>query len=379
MELSFLRPVYTRPGPWASLYLDASRNTEDAHPALDVRWRGLREQLAGDGAPTATLTALDDLVRRHEPQPGDYGLAAFAADGEVVLAEFLPAPPVRDLARYGPLPHVMPLVAQRSEQVAWVRVLADRTGADIDAISAGGVPRRAVVEGGHSYPIRRVKPGAWSQSNFQREAMTTWRRNTGDMAAATAELADQVGAEVVVIAGDPQARTMIAAQLPQRWQDRMVQTDAGSRAAGADPTALDDVTVQVIAETAAARAASALDRFGMQQRVGAGLEAVVGALQRAQVDTMLIVDDPSSTSELWIGPEPTEIAVRAEELTELRVGEPQRVRADDALLRALVGTDATVTLLDANEAPELADGVGAVLRYVDAATPRDQGDSGTGT
>lgn len=373
MELSFLRPVYTRPGPWATVYLDASRSTHDAHPALDVRWRGLRERLANQGASAATLTALDDLVRGHEPQPGDYGLAAFAADGEVAYAEFLPAPPVRDLVRYAPLPHVMPLVAQRSEQIAWVRVLVDRTGADLEAISAGGVPRRATVKGGETYPIRRVKPGAWSQSHFQREAMTTWRRNAGDAAAATAELADRVGAEVVVIAGDPQARTMLAAQLPKRWQDRVVQTDAGSRAAGADPTALDDVTVQVIAETAAARAASDLDRFGMQERVGAGLDAVVGALQRAQVETMLIVDDPSSIAELWIGPEPTEIAVRAEDLAELGIGRPQRVRADDALLRALVGTDAALTLLDANEAPELTDGVGAVLRYVDAATPHRQG------
>lgn len=369
MELSYLRPVYARPGPWASIYLDASRDTEDSRPALHLRWGALWEQLAAHGAATATLTALDDLVRGHEPRAGDYGLAAFAADGEVALAEYLPAPPVRDQAAYGPLPHTMPLVAQRSAQIAWVRVLADRTGADVEAISAGGVPRRATVQGRHTYPIRRVKPGAWSQANFQREAMTSWRRNTGDAAAATAELADRVGAEVVVIAGDPQARTMLAAQLPQRWQDRMVQTDAGSRAAGADPAALDDVTVQVIAETVAARAATALDRFGMQEGVGTGLDAVVGALQRAQVDTLLIIDDPSSTDELWIGPEPTEVAVRAEDLTALGIGQPQRVRADAALLRALVGTDAALTLLDANEAPELTDGVGAVLRYVDVATP----------
>jgi len=265
----------------------------------------------------------------------------------------------------------MPLVAQRNERIPWVRVLADRTGADVEGISAGGVPRHAHVKGGETYPIRRVKPGAWSSPNYQREAMTTWKRNAGDAAAATAELADRVGAEVVVVAGDPFARTMLAAQLPARWQERMVQTDAGSRAAGADPAALDDVTVQVVAELAAARAAEDLDRFGMQQGVGAGLDAVVTALQRGQVDTLLIVDDPSSTDELWVGSEPTEIAVNVEELSALPVGPPQRVRADAALLRALVGTDASATLLGADEAPGLVDGVGAVLRYVDASTPRD--------
>ena len=38
-------------------------------------------------------------------------------------------------------------------------------------------------------------------------------------------------------------------------------------------------------------------------------------------------------------------------------------------MRALVGTDAALTVLGPDEAPELTDGVGAVLRYVDAGTP----------
>ena len=37
MELSFLRPLYARPGPWASVYLDASRDTADASSAHATR------------------------------------------------------------------------------------------------------------------------------------------------------------------------------------------------------------------------------------------------------------------------------------------------------------------------------------------------------
>ena len=369
MQLSFLRPVCARPGPWASVYLDASRDTQDARPALGLRWRALQERLAEQGAEPHTVAALDGVVRGHDPMAGDYGLAAFATDGQVVLTEYLPAPPMKDLAAHGPLAHTMPLVAQRREQVPWVRVLASRTGADVDAVTAGGVPRYAHVKGGNQFPIRRVKPGAWSQANFQREALVAWRRNAGDAAAATADLAVRVGAEVVVVAGDPQARSMLAGQLPEFWQDRVVQTDAGSRAAGAKPGALDDVTVQAIAEVAARHTEVARDKFGMQQHVGEGLDAVVTALQRGQVDTMLIVDDPSSTERLWIGPEPTEIATGPDELTAMSVAEPRSVRADAALVRALVGTDAAVTVLGPDEAPDLTDGVGAVLRYVDASTP----------
>ena len=367
MQLSFLRPLYDRPGPWCSVYLDASRDTHDSRPALDLRWRALKGQLLEQGADSASIDAVEQVVRRHDPMAGDYGLAVFASRGRVVLTEYLSAPPLKDLATWSALPHTMPLVAQRGEQVAWVRVLADRTGADAIAISAGGVPRRAHVQGRESYQLHRVKPGGWSQSRYQRAAMEAWHHNAGDVAAATAELAEKVDADVVVVAGDIRATGVIAAQLPERWQDALVRTDAGARARGADPAAMDDLTVQTIAEVADQRITTALDRFGMQEDVGAGLDAVVAALQRNQVDTMLIVDDPSADGQLWIGPEPTDIATDPAQLA--ATADPQRVRADAALLRALVGTDAELTVLAPEEAPELTDGVGAVLRFVDASTP----------
>ncbi|MFU8875874.1 Vms1/Ankzf1 family peptidyl-tRNA hydrolase [Micromonospora sp. SL4-19] len=369
MQLSFLRPLYDRPGPWCSVYLDASRDTHDSRPAVDLRWRSLKGHLLEQGADLVTIEAVEEVIRRHAPMPGDYGLALFATRGRVVLTEYLSAPPLRDLASWSAVPHTMPLVAQRGEQVAWVRVLADRTGADAVAVSAGGVPRRAHVKGRESYQLRRVRPGGWSQSRYQRAAMEAWHHNAGDAAAATAELADKVGADVVVVAGDIRATGMIAAQLPERWQDVLVRTDAGARTGGADPAAMDDLTVQTIAEVVDQRIAAALDRFGMQEDVGAGLDAVVSALQRNQVDTMLIVDDASADGELWVGPEPTEIATDPRQLEAMSVADPQRVRADAALLRALVGTDAELTVLAPEEAPELTDGVGAVLRYVDASTP----------
>jgi hypothetical protein len=368
MDLAFLSPLYAHPGPWASVYLDASRDTEDAAAAIELRWRALRGSLIEQGADRPTVDALDLAIRRHEPWPGDYGLAAFATQGTVEYTEYLSAPPRKDLAAYGPVPHTMPLVAQRGEQVAWVRVLADRTGADVDALSAGGVPRQAHVRGRESYPIRKVQPGSWSQSRFQREAEMAWHRNAGDAALATVDLAEAVGAEVIVVAGDERADAALATQLPERWQDRMVLTGVGSRAAGADPSRLDEVTVEAIAEVAAQHTQEALDRFGMQEDVGGGLDATVDALQRRQVDTMLIADDPSSTERLWVGPEPTDIATDPDHLAALAVSEPVPVRADAALIRALVGGDAGLVLIGPDEAPE-PDGVGVVLRYVDAGTP----------
>lgn len=369
MQLSFLRPLYDRPGPWCSVYLDASADTEDAHAALDLRWRALRDRLQEQGADPASIEAIDRVVRGHDPMPGDYGIAVFASHGRVALSEYLSAPPLRDIAAVASLPHVMPLLAQRGEQVAWVRVIADRTGADAMAVSAGGVPRHAWVQGRQDYQLRRVRPGGWSQSRYQRAAMEAWHRNAGDIAAAAAELAEQVRADVVVVSGDVRATGVIAAQLPERWQEVLVRTDAGKRADGADHTQLDDLTVQTIAEVADQRVNTALDRFGQQEEIGSGLSAVVSALQRDQVENLLIVDDPSATGELWVGSDPSQIATDPGQLSAMAVRDPEQVRADAALVRALVGMDAELTVLGPDEAPELAGGVGAVLRYVDAATP----------
>ncbi|MEV1288551.1 Vms1/Ankzf1 family peptidyl-tRNA hydrolase [Micromonospora sp. NPDC049679] len=368
MDLSFLSPLYAHSGPWASVYLDASHNTADADAALQLRWRALRERLAEQGTSPDTVHALGDAVLRHDPRPGEYGLALSAADGEVVLSHYLAAPPLRDVATYEPLPHAMPLVAQRGEEISWLRVLVNRTGADIDAVSAGCLPRHAHLDGRSKYPLRKVKPGGWSQSHFQRAAEMTWHRNAGDAAGATTELADMIGAEVVVVAGDPQARQQLIAQLPTRWQRRMVQTDAGSRALGSDPEPLNDVTIQAIAEVADQHTRSALDRYAAQEGLGNGLSAVVQALQRNQVDTLLLVDDPASTERLWIGPEPTQVGVERGELVAMAVPEPQRVRADAALLRALTGTHASLVLVGPDEV-DLDGGVGAVLRYADPSTP----------
>src|SRR3712207_6427109 len=115
MDLSFLRPLFDRPGPWVSVYLDASRDSENAGHEVDLRWRALRATLEEQHADAATVDAVERAIQDHETQPGRYGLAVFATAGQAVLVEPMSAPPAADEAAYGPLPHAMPLVAHRGE------------------------------------------------------------------------------------------------------------------------------------------------------------------------------------------------------------------------------------------------------------------------
>jgi hypothetical protein len=371
MKLSMLRPLYDRPGPWASVFVDASHNTEGATPVIELRWRSARETLTTAGCDPVTLDALERAVLSHPLQPGRHGMAAFAAQGEVILTRSLSAPPWREIAVYGPLPHTMPLVAQLGEEISYVRVVVDHTGADVTVAGPGRLVRSETVQGSAQFPIRKANAGGWRHRRQQQAVQESWRRNARDAATAVAELAESYDAEIIVVAGEPRSRPMLVDGLPERWHDRVVVTDAGGRAAGADPSSLDDVTIQTVAERAAEHEESILDRYRTQRGRGAaasdGLPAVVAALQRGQVEAVLLVDDPSSTEELWIGPGPLELSYDPAELHVLNVPDPQRVRADAAVIRALACTDATLTLVGPDELP-VDGGIAALLRYADAGT-----------
>ncbi|NUT33453.1 MAG: peptide chain release factor 1, partial [Hamadaea sp.] len=308
--------------------------------------------------------------------PGRHGLAIFAhvrdgrpeAGADEVHTEVLNAPPPVDSAEVGPLPHVSPLLMQRGQQITWLRVVVDRTGATIEEVSAGAAPRVTQIAGHEDFPIRKVAPGAWSQARFQREAETTWQRNAQDVAEAVTELADRIAPEVVIVAGDVHARRLLVDRLPVRLRDRTVQTDAGSRAPGADPEALDDVTIQVIAQAAQQHADTALDRF--RERGGelsaTGLDAVVAAFNRGQVATLLLDPIGLAGHVLFLDPASGQLARHAEDMP----GDAgERVLAEDAMIRAAATTDADLLMIggEGGELP-LRDGVGVVLRYSDEGT-----------
>jgi hypothetical protein len=371
MDLSFLRPLHDRPGPWVSIYLEATRDGENADEEVELRWRRLREQLAEQGADEATLNAVAAAVQDHPTQPGRYGLAVFANGGEVAMLEVLNTPRAPDEAYYGPLPHVMPLVAQRGEEIPYVRVLADRTGADVEGLAVGGAPRRQEVTGSEAFPLRKVHGGGWSHRRYLQAAEESWKRNAGDVATAAVELAESVGAEIIVVGGDVRAVQMFTGRLPKRWQHRVVATDAGSRHAGADDDGFDEITSSAIAEVAQRHVAEAVDRYRAQLgdgTAGTGLTDVVTRLQRGQVDTVLLINDVSSTDMLWIDPDnPTIVSVDDHVLRESGVSNPQKVRADAALLRAIAGTSANLVLVSPDDV-ELEHGIGAVMRYADGST-----------
>ncbi|WP_042800395.1 hypothetical protein [Streptomyces sp. C] len=55
MELGFLKPLFSRPGPWASVFVEGSRATEDAQRIRALRERAVAAQLIDAGADAYTV------------------------------------------------------------------------------------------------------------------------------------------------------------------------------------------------------------------------------------------------------------------------------------------------------------------------------------
>src|SRR6202012_5726643 len=65
-----LRPLPTAPGPFASVYFEDSHDTQDAEAQLELRWRGLREQLEELGAEESVTAKMEHAVLDVRPPVG---------------------------------------------------------------------------------------------------------------------------------------------------------------------------------------------------------------------------------------------------------------------------------------------------------------------
>jgi Bacterial archaeo-eukaryotic release factor family 2 len=370
IRLDNLAGLLTAPGPYATAYLDATLAKELGPREVAQRWQALRGTLAEQGADAATLDAMEAVAGSHTEIPGPHGQVLVAAGGRLRMDTVLPAPPRRQIARWAPLPHLMPMIAQLRPLVPYVLALVDRTGGDVVVRGPHGEGEQTVQ--GDEYDVHKARVGGWSELRYQHRVENTWEANARLVAGSVESGVRQVGAQLVVLAGDVRARTALADALGERARGLVLQLEHGSRADGVDDERLVAGVGEAVARVAAEQDADAVERFTEARgRAGAGvghgfaaagLADTVATLRQAEVETLLVVDDPSSDAQCWIGPDPVHLALTEPELVGLGVREPVRDRLDAALVRAAAGTDATVVTLAEGQL-DLPGGLGATLRY----------------
>jgi hypothetical protein len=344
VNLGFLRPLYDGTGDCVSVYLDTDRTHENALEAIELRWRAARQRLAAAGAGPASLDAAAAVMAG----PGEaHGYAVFVRDGAVAFTGTLDAPPRREIARFAPLPHVMPLLAQHRPPIPHVRVSATRASGEIVAIGGSGREWRDWVAG-QQWPLHKTSVGGWSQDRYQRSVEETWDENAKALAAEVAAAASRAGAGHVIVSGDVRARTLLLGHLPTLLRESATVLD---EEVDADSPAMTEAADRALSEWADRRSRDRFDDWRARQAHGLaveGLAATMAALRDGQVSDLFLADDPTSTASVWIGPGGSDLASSSEELLARDVPAPVADRADAAIVRALAHTDAELHFLPAD-------------------------------
>ena len=359
-----LASVVQAPGPFATVELATERAVENAAQLEQQRWRALRDSLADAGAPEAVLEAIDPLVG-HAHLEGN-GFTVVANETGVLVAENHPGPPWREEARWAPLPSLVPLLAHRQAAPAVVAVLADRRGADLVAFQPGTAERTHREAGGGADPLARSKPGGWSQRRYQQRAENTWEHNAKDVAEEVTKLADATNARLLVAAGDVRAVQLLQESLPERWLDVLQVIDGGRSEDGSLERLTEDVwplAVNAVDEDTGRLLEKFREELGQRDRAVEGQEATLSALAKAQVEVLLVSNDPDDERTAWFGPDPTAVALRQEDLKGLGVDSPVEARLVDVAVRATLATGGGIWVVPPEQVP--AEGLGALLRWGD--------------
>jgi hypothetical protein len=393
MRLDWASEVTGKTGPFATVAVDVSRNEEDAAHDVELRWEAHARRLAERGAPDDVVKALGDVVTAPTGRGGPAGrLAVATADDGVVLDLVLPEPPVRESVVWGPVPQLLPAARALRDRITYILAEVDSAGADVEVVTPWGSSTRDVT-GDHDV-LHKVPGGGWSHRRYQMRVEDSIARNAEEVARRLGEFVREVRPDVVILAGEPKSVSAVLDSAPGEVTERSVRVQHGSRAAKEGETARDEEIAAVLEQKLRERRAAVFEKFAAgearQDLAVQSLPDVVAALQRGQVDELLLVDDPSSDLRLWATGQPEQLALDREDLASMGVADrAEQVRADAAIVWALAGTGAGITIFDdapedpgleggadspdgaAERPPRLRDGIGAVLRWDDASTPHD--------
>src|SRR3954466_1966589 len=237
MDVSFLEPVFSSPGPYATVCADVTHTTENADTELDLRVRAIAEKLTGQGAPETVVEAVRGRLLEGNAG-GEAGTwrgraVVVAADGTVVLDQPLVDTPRQEVAEWSPQPALLPVLTQLPGRVPHAVVLIDRVGADITVSGLDGEPQQEDVEG-ETFHLRKVKVGGWAHDHWQNSAEELWDKNAGQVADSITSYARRLGLKFVLVAGDVGARQRLLDNAAGSGRALVVRIDGGGRAAGAD-------------------------------------------------------------------------------------------------------------------------------------------------
>lgn len=358
MNTAELVSLFADPGPFASAYVELSRDQEAGNEIAALRSREVAEALTQQGAPAAVVGPLADRLGTPTHQPAPVSRCVVATANGVLLDRLTRQHRAGRVATWGPLPDVGAWLEDVGQAMPFVLALVDHEGGTVTSYSSDqlDVEQEASVGEPSAYE-HKTRGGGWAQYNRQRSTEEVWARNA---AAVATEIEHQVrggGPGLVIIAGDVKSRASVLDHLPDAISAEVEVLEHGGRATDGGDDALAEEVDAVLRGRVVTRNLATVhelrDRMGQGRSVALGVADVADAFVLGQVDRLLI--DPGHAAEftLRLADHPGLVlgSIRPED----------ELRADQALIAAACLTSADVVVTRAStmgDAP-----VAALLRW----------------
>lgn len=373
MEMRELSDVLVADGPFVTVLVEAESDVEQAAQKYDLVWSGVERELADEGVNEATVQAVLEAKGGHADGSARLVVAS-TDDHSVKLVTSLRHAPQRPVVDVAPLPHLLPLVDELAQRVPFVLLRCDRAGATVEAFHDLGTP--GVTETGDASTGMGTDPrgpSKWQHTAHQHQYETNWIGNVAqDIVRTLQRAADLVHPQLVIGVGDVRELTAVRDHLPGDLAPLWRTVDGGRGQDGSEELVwqrVSDLVHQHVAQGELDLLARFAQERGQRDRAADGLDATVAALQKAQVETLLLCTGADAERRLWFGPEPAQVGVSGEQLASMGVPMPSSGPVLDVLLRAAIGTGADVRRVAAEHPDAPRAGVGALLRYADSSTP----------
>lgn len=371
MDLSRTRDIFERPGPFATVYLEARQAEEDSAKQTELRWRDLRNQLNEAGADDKTLAALDDeLGDERAGSLTEVGRVLVASSEGVLFDDAVEALGEHgDLAVWSPLPELGRFYRMQSGSVRTLLVIADQTGGDLYQLTASFDEGAREIDEAHVRPtaletVHSPREGGNAHKGRQRRHEQAAYENAEEVVKAIRTQASTHRPQVIVLAGEVQGRQVVRSQLPGELAEITQEIDAGSRAAGASERALEDELLRVAGQVATAEQSAVREqlREGKAHATAVeGFEPVLEAARTGAVATLVLVAGAEVPGELYVGSSPEQISTDPANLASMSETTPVARPAEQVLLRTVGALGGQVSVLGGGA--ELVDNVGALLRF----------------
>jgi peptide chain release factor subunit 1 len=297
-HLDKLARVEATPFPMLSLYLNNEVDST-GRPTYDLFLRKeLRERVNTYAAPSAERESLDrdvDRIERYvarELKRSTRGLALFACAGaDLFDAIQLGVSFDRNQLVVSERPHLYPLARIDDEYPRYAALIVDTNRARIYVFSTGRTVGATEV---HTPKTKRSKAGGWSQPRFQRHVENVHLQHAKEVVERLDQIVAADAVDRVVLAGDELIVPLLKEQLPDRLARKLVDVlRLDIRAPEHEVLAATlDALQRRDEETDEAVVRDLIGEYRAGGLALVGVERVLAALRKGQVDTLVITAVP---------------------------------------------------------------------------------------